>query len=146
MKIMVAVDFSDACAAVLAVAKNYARFLPAELWLIHVAPPDPEFVGYEPGPQYVRDRVAKEFHQEHQELQRHAAELRDAGVNATPLLVQGRTAEAILKEGERLGADLIIVGSHGHGAVYHMLVGSVTEGVLHRAKCPVLVVPTHGRT
>jgi len=35
-----------------------------------------------------------------------------------------------------------VMGSHGHGAVYNLLVGSVTAGVLKSAKCPVLVVPS----
>ena len=34
------------------------------------------------------------------------------------------------------------MGSHGHGAIYELLVGSVTEGVLRKARCPVLVVPS----
>ncbi|MEO8353471.1 MAG: universal stress protein, partial [Chthoniobacteraceae bacterium] len=39
------------------------------------------------------------------------------------------------------GADMIVMGSHGHGSFYELLVGSVTSGVLRDARCPVLVVP-----
>ena len=39
------------------------------------------------------------------------------------------------------GADLVIMGSHGHGALYHLFTGSVVTGVLRRIDCPVLVVP-----
>ncbi|HDY68944.1 MAG TPA: universal stress protein [Candidatus Scalindua sp.] len=52
----------------------------------------------------------------------------------------------ILDESSKLKIDLIVVGSHGHGAVYHLIVGSVSEEVLQRSSCPVLVVPTHDRT
>ena len=144
MKILVAIDFSEAASRVLSEARSYAKSFSAEVVLIHVAAPDPDFVGYEPGPQSVRDRVAKGFRTEHQTLQREAEEFRKLGIEATPLLVQGRTSQTILEEAERLGADLIILGSHGHGAVYQMLVGSVSEGVLRKATCPVLVVPTRG--
>jgi nucleotide-binding universal stress UspA family protein len=51
------------------------------------------------------------------------------------------TVESIVAEAQRLNADMIVVGSHHHGALYNLVVGSVTGDVLKRAKCPVLVVP-----
>lgn len=50
--------------------------------------------------------------------------------------------ERLLAEQGRLAADAIVLGSHGHGALYDLLVGSVAEGVLRRAPCPVVVVPS----
>jgi nucleotide-binding universal stress UspA family protein len=52
----------------------------------------------------------------------------------------GSPAVAICETAEEVGADLIIVGSHGRGAVDRLLLGSVSHGVLNRAKQPVLVV------
>jgi nucleotide-binding universal stress UspA family protein len=49
-----------------------------------------------------------------------------------------KPVEALLNEGEE--ADLIVVGSHGRGAVRRMLLGSVSQAILHYAKCPVAVV------
>ncbi|MEA3243534.1 MAG: universal stress protein, partial [Pseudomonadota bacterium] len=60
-------------------------------------------------------------------------------------LVHGATAETILKKASELDVDMIVVGSHGRGAMYQLLVGSVSEGILHNSRCPVLVVPTHKR-
>ena len=145
MNIMVAFDFSDVSAAVLKAAEKHARLRDANLWLIHVAEPEPQFVGYKAGPPNVRHDIANHFQQEHKELHLQAEALRKAGITVTPLLVQGPTAATLLKEADRLQADMIIVGSHGHGAVHHLLVGSVTADVLKKARCPVLVVPTHNR-
>ncbi len=49
--------------------------------------------------------------------------------------------ETILQEVDKLDADLIVIGSHGRGAVLRALLGSTSEGVLHRTRVPVLIVP-----
>jgi len=141
-KILTAVDFSEVTPRVIHVAASQARAFDAELWLLHVAAPDPDFVGFDAGPQSVRDGRAEELRQEHRELQDEAQRLRDDGVQATALLVQGPTQEKIVSEAERLQVDLIVVGSHGRGAIRRALLGSVSEGLLREAPCPVLIVPT----
>jgi nucleotide-binding universal stress UspA family protein len=139
--ILAAVDFSPVTPEVIRLASRLAEGFSARLWLIHVAAPDPDFVGYEPGPQTVRDSRAAELHDEHRGLQGEAEALRARGIDATALLVQGSTVEKIASEAERLEAELVVVGSHGHGAVRKLLVGSVSEGLLRQAGRPVLVVP-----
>jgi nucleotide-binding universal stress UspA family protein len=111
------------------------------MWLLHVAEPDPVFVGYDVGTPGVRDQVAHEYRDEHRRLQEHATALRSAGLDVTPLLVRGPTAEVILREAEHLGVDLIVMATHGRGAVFDLLVGSVSHAVLKRSSIPVLMVP-----
>ncbi len=55
-------------------------------------------------------------------------------------LVEGRPAEVILDEAERVRADLIVMGSHGHSAVGEILLGSTAHRVTQRARVPVLLV------
>jgi nucleotide-binding universal stress UspA family protein len=55
--------------------------------------------------------------------------------------VTGQAVSVILARAAALKADYIVLGSHGHGAVFDLLVGSTTQGVLRKAPCPVLVVP-----
>jgi nucleotide-binding universal stress UspA family protein len=141
MKILTAIDFSTATEAVLKVSSAYAKELRAGIYLIHVESPEPVFIGYEPGPQTVRDQVALDMKTEHIRLQKDARALEKTGIKVTPLLLQGPPGEMIAAEAVRLGADLIIIGSHGHGALHKMLVGSTSESVLRKAKIPVLVVP-----
>lgn len=142
MNILVALDFSDATEAIVRQAEEIAAPRSAKVWLLHVAEPEPDFVGYRPGPQSVRNFLAERFRKEHRTIQHLAERLRAAGLESTALLVQGPTAETILHEAGKLHIDMIIVGSHGRGAMYQLLVGSVSEGVLRGAACPVLVVPT----
>jgi nucleotide-binding universal stress UspA family protein len=142
VNILVAVDLSDASKRVIAVAGKVAAMTGSKVFVLHCAEPDPAFVGYEAGPDAVRDQVAAEYREEHRAVQALASELEASGVDATGLLVQGPVAETVLSEAERLDAGLVIVGSHGHGAVYDLLVGSHSAGILKRSDLPVLVVPT----
>ncbi|MCO1602356.1 MULTISPECIES: universal stress protein [Desulfosporosinus] len=54
--------------------------------------------------------------------------------------VQGYPATMILEEVEKEGIDLVVMGSHGYGPITGSLLGSVSQHVLHRAECPVLIV------
>ena len=63
-----------------------------------------------------------------------------AGVTATFDLRQGVAADEVCAAAEEAGADMIVLGAHGWGAVKRILFGSVSTAVLHHASCPVLVV------
>jgi nucleotide-binding universal stress UspA family protein len=146
MKLLIGVDLSESTEKVVKKAEEIATALSAKMWLLHVAEPEPDFVGLKVGPQSARDSLLRRFHAEHCQIQEMAERLRKTGLDTTALLVQGATVETILKEALKLDVDMIVAGSHGRGAMYQLLVGSVSEGVLHKSKCPVIVVPTHERS
>jgi nucleotide-binding universal stress UspA family protein len=80
-----------------------------------------------------------------QSLQRFCAAEADpqsaCGLDAAGIQVlQGRPADVILEEAARLGADLIVLGSHNHTAAGEALLGSVAHRVLQKADVPVLLV------
>jgi nucleotide-binding universal stress UspA family protein len=145
MKLLVGIDLSDSTPKILKKVEEISKALSAKVWLLHVAEPEPDFVGYEPGPECVRDGVAKSFRREHHQIQDIADRLRKVGIDTTALLVQGATVETITREAAKLNVDMIVVGSHGRGAMYHLILGSVSEGVIHKSDCPTLVIPTHKR-
>ena len=145
MKILAALDLSAATPIIIRNLQALTSGEGAELWLLHVAEPDPAFVGFEVGPQSVRDAIARKFRVEHKQLREIADSLRIGELEVKALLVQGATAETVLEQAEKLQVDLIVVGSHGHGAIYGLLLGSVSEAIIRNSKLPILVVPTHGR-
>ncbi len=163
MDILVALDLSEGSHIILQEAKKLASGLSSKICLLHVVGPKPGviayvdhepgfgglqpcYVGYGPDPSTRQDQISDKFKKEHKALQEGAGELKRSGIEAVALLIQGSVIEVILRESRRLGVDMIIVGSHGHGAVYNLVMGSVSEGLLKRSPCPVLVVPTHDRT
>ena len=145
MKILVCVDLSDSTEEILKKVEELCRPLNAKVWLLHNAMPEPDTLEFKVDPIEARESLAKKFHQQHRRIQEFAERFRKSGVDATALLVHGKTVDTILKEAADLDIDVIVVGSHGHGAMYQLLVGSISEGVLRRSKRPVLVIPTHER-
>ncbi len=139
--ILVTVDFSEITPSVVAKAAEAAKAFNARLALLHVAEPDPDFVGYDAGPQTTRDAVAERFREQHRQLQALATEQREAGLECDALLVQGAYVAKIISESEKLEADMIVTGAHSKGLMARVLLGSVSEGVLRESKVPVLVVP-----
>lgn len=160
-RILVPVDFSPAMDGVFALARQMARAFDAELHLVHVRedatmPVFPAAGAGYPGvgfseigiggtvplitPPLAGDLPPHEKTPDRLEVL--ARELSREGITTTAHQVEGAVVEEILRLAANLSVNLIIMGSHGHGAVYNLLVGSVTEGVLHARRCPVLLVPT----
>jgi nucleotide-binding universal stress UspA family protein len=66
--------------------------------------------------------------------------LEGKGITGVYVEGHGRPADVIVQEAEESGADLIIVGTRGHGAAAKLFLGSVSNNVIHHAPCDVLVV------
>lgn len=139
--IIVSLDFDHTEEVLLKKAKAFGKAFNAKIWLLHIAAPDPYFVGYEPGPQYIRDSRAEELKDEHRLLQKFAKQLQDSGIETEALLVQGATIETIIAEAKKLKAELIIAGQHKKSFLYKAFVGSVSSEIIKESQIPVLVVP-----
>jgi nucleotide-binding universal stress UspA family protein len=139
--ILATIDFYGSEKLVIDKAYEIAKAFDAKIWLLHVVAPEPEFVGFGVGPQYVRDARATELKKEHSMINQYAGELKLQGVEAEGLLLQGSTIEMIMTEAEKLKIDLIVTGHHDHNFVYKAFYGSVASGVINKTKIPVLLVP-----
>lgn len=139
--ILVTVDFDDQSALLMDKARELAKAFDSKIWLMHIAAPEPEFVGYDVGPQYIRDYRAEDLRNEHKLLQKLAKEFEQEGIKAEGLLVQGATIEMIIEESHKLNADLIIAGHHEHGFFYNAFIGSTSTHIIKKSKIPVLIIP-----
>lgn len=141
MNVLIAVDFSEHTQGFLDETVRLLGTALGQVWLLHVAEPDPDFLGYRIDPTVLRDQLAEDFHRQHRQLQDMAESLRLADVAATALLVQGETVKAIIEQAGKVDADMIVVGAHAHGALHRFLVGEVSQTGLQASGRPLLVMP-----
>lgn len=146
-KILVPTDFSTCSDKALDYALLLRERFGATLELLHVWEV-PQGIGVESMPfvamqggdrmslmDYVRSEAEKS-------LADKVAELKKRGIDVQSRLLPGYAPTAILEASA--GSDLIVIGSHGRGAVMHFLLGSVAERVVRRSKVPVLIVRSEG--
>jgi len=143
MKYLVAIDFSESMKKIIESVKLCIRDEHDEVILLHVAEPDPDFVGYAVDTEQMRDVEAKRYYKEKCDLEEIKEDLKKEGINSQALLIQGAIVETILKEAEKLAVDVIIAGSHGKNFMQRTLLGSSSTGIIHKSTLPVLIVPTH---
>lgn len=134
--ILHATDFSTQAANAFHLACALTRDYNARLVVLHVA--IPPVVVYGEG--VVPGEPERTFREARAQL--NALETPNADVHAERHFATGAPAEEILREAADLGADLIILGTHGRSGLSRLLMGSVAEQVMRRAACPVLTVKT----
>ncbi|WP_395739902.1 universal stress protein [Prosthecobacter sp.] len=143
MKTIVAlVDLSDLSFKVLKQAHALATAFKSEVVILHVVPKEPVVVDVGlVSPTVMRAPSPGSVQVQYEQLEEMRESLMKFGVKARVEQFPGAEVDTVLEEISRLGAELVIVGSHHHSRIYNLLIGSVSNDVLMRAKCPVLVVP-----
>jgi nucleotide-binding universal stress UspA family protein len=140
--ILVPVDFSESSKAAVRQAVRLARLWGARLDLLHVGETTPVpsfydtgFLVYEYGPKFAEHTTE----QLHGLVDDAVAEVPGAVPDVGAHVGVGQAPSVIAKEAERLGSDLIVMGTRGLSGLKHLLLGSVAERVLRTAPCPVLI-------
>ena len=137
--ILVPTDFSDCSEAALRVALDLAGTLGAKLRLLHVYPaPALLFDPY--GIQPAEPILLEAPKAARQRLEREIEAVSGDGVEIDGEVREGVPAAQIVEEAREWGADLIVMGTHGHTGLEHVLLGSVAERTVRQAPCPVLTV------
>jgi len=149
-RVLLAIDLSSGTSRLLDEAQRFGQALNAIVDIIHVAEPDPDFVGYLKRPvadsrsqeDMIRSSHAEALSIEHQQAQAFAATLRTNGVRVDQTLtVQGPTLETILSHARKFGTDLIVLGSHRRSTFHRLWYGNTVGTVTEHAPCAVLVIP-----
>ena len=137
-KILIATDGSPSAEQALESGLTLATEHEADVVIVHVAP------SYDVLPAHafgmsgaVPHRITDADYTPLEEAVRVAEE---RGVRATAKLLVGDPADEIVAYADSIDADLVVVGSHGRGAIASAIIGSVSRGVLHQSHRPVLVV------
>ena len=136
------VDFSDAAPKVIEQTQTFAQALDARVILLHVVPKDhvvldlamvAPVIRVAPGPAAIKADFDR--------LTTLGRPLTASGIDTLVEQLNDADVEGLIQKCAHWEADLIIVGSHQHSALYNWLIGSITGDVLKSARCPVLVVP-----
>ena len=143
-RILVATDFGEPSDAALAYGRELARAFGATLHVLHVA--DDVYVRLG-GDAYVA--VLPDLQKDVEDAARQKLDELLVDNDPNPVAIKkvvvtsSATALCIVDYARENNIDLIVVGTHGRGAVAHLFVGSVAERVVRTASCPVLAVRQH---
>jgi nucleotide-binding universal stress UspA family protein len=141
--ILFAADFSENSKEAFSVACSLAREDKTRLFVLCVADPDwvaedPVFFGQSKVQFYKQAPDEKRLRMVEQTLLDEYAP--DHPIDIQYVAREGEIAEEILEEAQRIGADLIVMGTHGRTGVSWLISGSVATSVLRKAQCPVLAL------
>jgi len=143
--IVVAVDLLPKTSAVLKIAKNFSKAFDAKLFIIHS-----EYIGT-----YINSVISDAPNHPYTELindlkkniKSQLAEMKkkllEENIEVESILMDGLTIENILEEANNVNADLIIIGSHKHGKLYHFLFGSIHNALINKSTVPIMIIPNN---
>jgi len=137
-RILVATDFSPGSDEALARAMDLAKGTGAIVELLYVL--EPELEEFPFGLSYYGGHGDVIAHID-RALSERAGRVVEAGLTCNAKMVEGVAAAEIVKHARDIGADMVVVGTHGRRGVAHVFLGSVAERVVQRSTCPVLTIP-----
>src|SRR5262245_56571282 len=139
--VLVATDFGETSNAALIYGRNLARTFGARLHVLHVADKMSATAGDELFAGDLDDLQTEVVQKATTRLEAALTDNDLTMLRATPAVrVSTDPARAIIEYAKECHVDIIVVGTHGRGAISHLFMGSVAEHVVRHAPCPVLVV------
>ncbi len=143
-RILVAIDLMDETDQLIETAKRLIKQCNGELCIVHSESIENYLVSSEfdiypsieiPAMIDIRKKSIET------QLKKIAAGLTKEGIVSQCILMDGTTAENILKEANEFKADLIIIGSHKHGRFYHLILGSLHDRLINNSSIPIMIIP-----
>lgn len=144
MNILIATDGSPQAQHAMREAARLVPLKDASVFVVAVAPVAAAVAAAMPAEGFASAAMPLVVQQLERTATQHLADatrlLGELGITVTPLERNGDPVEEILGVAHEVQADLIVMGSHGYGAFKRLMLGSVSDGVAHRAPSAVLVI------
>ena len=142
MRVVIGIDHSPHSDAALAWVKRASWPVESRFWLVSAVPVSTASYAYaDAGGFSSIDTLQQEQMTAHRELTQNAErELRAAGFSVDSRVELGDPRDLIVRAAESVGADLVVVGSHGRTGLPRLLMGSVASYVVSHAPCDVMVI------
>jgi nucleotide-binding universal stress UspA family protein len=144
--LLTAIDFSPISQKVVDGAAELASSMNARLVILNVVEPIAAYVPVGAAMDVITAPIPMEpadLNLVKKRLDDFAAPLRTKGLTVETTAAVSLPVDEILDQASSTRASMIILGSHGHGAVYQLFSGSVVTSVLHKARIPVTIIPVH---
>lgn len=144
-RLLVAVDFSDPSIRALQVARDLGKGLNAGLDIVHFVPIriiGIDMEGMEAEAVYIEELHKNDLNEAREKLEKFIKQHTSDNDDIEHHLYSGEPNNEINVKAREIGADMIIIGTHGRSGLKHMLLGSIAESVLRTADVPVLCVRT----
>eukprot|EP00245_Coleochaete_scutata_P010898 TRINITY_DN393_c0_g1_i1.p1 TRINITY_DN393_c0_g1~~TRINITY_DN393_c0_g1_i1.p1 ORF type:complete len:162 (+),score=27.76 TRINITY_DN393_c0_g1_i1:137-622(+) len=150
-RILVAVDESEESAYALNWTLQNIIKPGDHLHVLHAQPPPKIYAGPAGPGFYVSPETIDVIRKHEEKVSREVVKkargiCQQAGVQAEGDVIIGEPREAICEAVDQLKANLLVMGSHGYGAIKRAFLGSVSDYCVHHASCPVIVVRKSGTT
>jgi len=137
-KVLVPIDFSDYSKSALKYAVNLCKFFNAEIILIYVIEPviyPPDFSMGQIAMPSINNEWDERAKEELDKLSKN-----EINISSRTVIKTGKPFVEIIETAKEENIDLIIIATHGHTGVEHILFGSTAEKVVRKAPCPVLTL------
>ena len=143
-RILVAIDLMDETEQVIDTAKKLVKQFNGELCIAHSESIENYLISseFENYPSIeIPTMIDLRKKSIETQLKKINAGLTKEGIVSQCILMDGTTAENILKEANEFKADLIIIGSHKHGRFYHLIMGSLHDMLINNSSIPIMIIP-----
>ena len=138
---LVPIDFSAVSEEIIDTAVTFARAFDGKMVLLHTVQSQIITSEYALPAEALHEAMLVDEKSAADKLARYAEMFHTADLAVETIIRQGPPVTAILEVADKVSADYIIMGSHGHGRLYDLLVGSTASGVIKGAKCGVIIMP-----
>lgn len=138
--ILVPIDFSDYSKNALRYAVQFAQQFKAKMFLVYVVEPMIYPADFSMGQVAIPSMDSDLHSRAEEELKNLAASFINKVVESETIIKTGKPFVEIIEIAKEIDADLIIMATHGHTGVEHLLFGSTAEKVVRKAPCPVLTL------